>query len=84
MQTAPPKYLSDEDVDRIIDRSIKQKPADPGADSKGDTEPTAKKENKPSDTTGLRSTLADFDESADFVALRNFEGVNYKRDDKKP
>ena len=71
-------------MDRIIDRSITEPPADAKVGDKRDSEPTDKSSEN-NDAKGLRSNLADFDESASFVALRNFEGVHYKRDDpKKP
>ena len=69
-------------MDRIIDRSITEPPADTKAVDKLDSESTGKS-GKSKDEKGLRSNLADFDESASFVALRNFEGVHYKREDPK-
>ena len=81
-------------MDRIIDRTLdKPKPKTTDAGGEGDAEPnddesknTTDKSGQNKNTTdksGLRSSLADFDEADSFMALRNFEGVNYKRDQPK-
>ena len=71
-------------MDRIIDRTLdKPKPKTTDAGGEGDAEPNDGGNKNTTDKSGLRSSLADFDESASFMALRNFEGVNYKRDQPK-